>query len=131
MSKLISINKSIESREAKIVKLRLEIMALCIEKTEVAEKQSKERTDLRNKTLIKVEGIEVFHVLNETDIKEIWNVTGLEVRRPLVRVTNLPTAKCYVINKAKRVTIFLDVRPSGVFYCTKKTITKRIVKNSK
>lgn len=69
----------------------------------------------RKQPLFKTKGITVFYVLSKKDLEAIWNVTG--VQKPLVRCTNMPTAKFSVQLKGG-IVIYLDVRPSGIFYST-------------
>ena len=75
------------------------------------------KTELRTQPLMRTIGVEVFHVLTKSDLEKIWEVTG--VKRPLMRCNTMPTAK-FSFKRSDKIIVYLDVRPAGIFYSTKK-----------
>lgn len=72
----------------------------------------------RLRPLMQIKGQTHFHVLTHDDLEIIWEMAG--VKRPLVRA-NLASAKYSFKSKGtKTITIYFDVFPSCIAYCTNK-----------
>jgi hypothetical protein len=69
----------------------------------------------RGKPIFRTEGRNTFHVLSQEDLEAIWRASG--VRKPLVRVVNMPYAK-YGIKRGNGLVIYLDVKPAAIFIST-------------
>lgn len=69
----------------------------------------------RNKPIFRTEGRSIFHVLTKEDLEAIWKASA--VRKPLVRVVNMPYAK-YGVKRDNGLVIYLDVKPAAIYYST-------------
>lgn len=74
------------------------------------------KTESRQQPLMRVDGLPFFHVLTKSDLENIWKLTG--TKRVLVRANGMLTAK-YSFKRKDKIVIYLDVRPAGIFYCTR------------